>query len=66
MFMDIIEEEIQKFVDRYAGNEDVRRAMQIDLSLFSVRVIQDFRRMMAVEDMTYTPEENNYDKKRVA
>jgi hypothetical protein len=64
--MDIIEEEIQKFVDRYAGNDEVRRAMQIDLSLFSVRVIQDFRRMMAVEDATYTPEERSYDKKRVA
>jgi hypothetical protein len=54
--MDIIEEEIQKFVERYAENETMRRAMELDLSLFSVRVIQDFRRMMVLEDTTYTPE----------
>ena len=54
--MDIIEEEIQKFVERYAENETMRRAMELDLSLFSVRVIQDFRRMMVFEDTTYTPE----------
>ena len=64
--MDIIEEEIQKFVDRYAVNDEMRRAMQIDLSLFSVRVIQAFRRMMVIEDVTYTPEERSYDQKRVA
>ena len=54
--MDIIEEEIQKFVERYAKNDAEVRAMQLDLSLFSVRVIQDFRRMMVLEDTTYTPE----------
>ena len=54
--MDIIEEEIQKLCDRYAVNDDMRRAMELDLSLFSVRVIQDFRRMLVLEDTTYTPE----------
>jgi hypothetical protein len=64
--MDIIEEEIQKFVDRYAINDSMRREMEFNLHLFSVKVIQDFRRMMAVDDVTYNPEERNYDKKTVA
>ena len=55
--MDIIEEEIQKFVDRYAVHETVRRSMELDLHLFTVKVIQDFRKMMVLEDTSYTPDE---------
>ena len=54
--MDIIEEEIQKLCDKFAKNDAERRDMEINLSLFSVRVIQDFRRMMVLEDTSYTPE----------